>query len=179
MGRKTFSAPVHLSGSSATATVLEVSSAGLDSNSATFKAVLDASGDLISQSVGGQKVALGPWIDDNLVTNQTVLKLSVSQVATVPDISVPYAGSVIGLTLNLQTHMTAGTLKAWATKNGVTVATVVVNATTAVGALAFTTTQAKDVTTLAAGDRVGVAVSTSTTYAPTSNDPVLTVWVEQ
>lgn len=191
MGRKTFSAPLLLTGQTSASgpqpqqlTVLEVSGTGVDDSnpslpvSATIKGVLEATGDLISQNVGGMKVALGPWTSVNLLTNQSVA-LNVAGLATIPEISVPYAGSLLGITLNLQTSMTAGTLTVQATKNGTTIATLKATAVIGAGNLAFRATQNKDVTPLVVGDRIGAKVVSGTAYAPTTNDPVITVYVDQ
>ena len=177
MARKTFSAPVKVVGASATATVFEVATSGDSQSAGTV--VMTADGDLQSQNVGGMKVALGPWVATNLATAQTLLAVNAAGVATSPEIGVPYAGSVLAIAVCFQTRMTAGAFDAWATKNGTTIATLKVSATTIAGALVFKTSQNKDVTTLAAGDRIGVKVTTSAAYAPNTADPSVVVVVDQ
>ena len=178
MARKTFSAPLKIVGTAGTDAVLETATSG-DSSSGAGTVVMEASGDLKSQNVGGMKVALGPWIATNLATAQTLLAVNAGGVATSPEIGVPYAGSVLAIAVCFQTRMTAGAFDAWATKNGTTIATLKVSATTIAGALVFTTSQNKDVTTLAAGDRIGVKVTTSAAYAPNTADPSVVVVVDQ
>lgn len=135
-------------------------------------------GDLASAVVGGMKVALGPWIAQNLATNQAAA-INLGAVANATGTSVPYAGSILGLVVNLQTHLTTASLKGWVTVNGTSVAATNVTFGTAAGVLYKATTLAKDASALAAGDIVGVKLTSTSNMAPTTNDVVAVVYIEQ
>ena len=177
MGRKTFSSPVFIVGTAGTDDVLEVSAtSGDDSNIGTRTGVIQASGDLKSQSVGGMKVGVGPFIKQNFTTNAAETVMDIVGLASVQDeVAMPYAGSILGITTSLDANITAGTLTVYATKNGTTV---VVSSNAATTVRLISATQNKDVDTFVAGDRIGVKWKSTASLAPTTLDGTTTVWVE-
>lgn len=121
----------------------------------------------------GQKVVFGPWIATNLATSQSALAVPVAAAAGSTEIVPGFPGTILGFTCWANTLVTAGTLSAWVTKNGSTVLTL--GGTTA---RVRTTTQEAGTDTFLGTDRLGVKVTTSADYAPTTNDPVFTIIAE-
>jgi hypothetical protein len=122
----------------------------------------------------GQKVVLGPWAAVNLATSVSATALTLAGVSGGgTEVAPGFPGTIIGITYVVATVITAGTLSAWVTKNGSTV--LALGGTTA---KVRVTTQEAGTDTFAATDRIGVKVTTSADYAPTSNDPIITVIAE-
>ena len=146
------------------------------SGGATKTVLIDGGNDLVSQNVGGMKLALGPWTRINIATSVPATTLiSLCAIAGSTSIAMPYAGSIIGVSGVLNTHITAGTLRVCVAKNGSTVFSAVNAATTVV---AVHGTQNKDVDTFAAGDRLGIRLITSADLAPTTAEGVFALFVE-
>lgn len=92
-------------------------------------------------------------------------------------VTVPVTGSVIGITIFSNAACTSGTVTADATINGsVTGFQVALDSVS--NATSNQTTQANDVDTITAGDEIGVKITTTSSYTPTSADIVVSVFVE-
>jgi len=89
----------------------------------------------------------------------------------------PVAGSIIGITAVCNTACTSGTLTADATING-TATGLQVELNSVGSTLSAATMQANNADTVTAGQRVGVKVTTDSTWAPTTGDVVVTVFME-
>jgi len=167
-----------LVGTAATDPLLEVSAtAADDANINTGTTVLDAGADLISQNVGGQKVALGPFMVANIATNASATAMNLAADAmAVTHVLMPYAGSVLGITAEGNANITAGTLTFFATVNAAT--TIFSAANSATGVKEIRSTQNKDVDVFSAGDSIGAKYKSTTTLAPTTLDWAVYVWVE-
>ena len=91
------------------------------------------------------------------------------------EIVIPWAFDVIGISVRSTAARTGGTLTVDATINGTkTGLTAVLNATNTQSA---SNTQARDVDSGSAGDRVGVKLTTDASWAPTTADIVVVVWL--
>jgi len=172
MARKTFSAPIKVVGSASTSTILETATSGDSQTAGT--ALLTADGDLTT-SVGGQLQYLGPFLETNIATSIAAVAQTLGEVAGMTEICVGRAGSVIGATASLSANITAGTLTLQPTINGTTCFSAA-NATTTVRVVSGT--QAKGTDTIAATDRIGLKLTTSANFAPTSLEGVFFVIVE-
>lgn len=168
---------VMLIGTSSTDIVLKVSPTNADDASVNtgMVSVLQANGDLASASVGGMKQMIGTFTTTNLVTSASAVAMKLCGVAGMTQVLMPYAGSVLAITAKANAALTAGTARFAVTKNGSTVFSAVNSVT---GVTVVSGTQAKDTDTFVAGDTIGVKVTTSATYAPTSLEWVVTPWVE-
>ena len=111
-----------------------------------------------------------------MAANQTAVALDVLGLAGNTEVVMPYAGSIIGISVASNEARSAGTLTVDATKDG-----------TATGLQAVLdddpnqyayATQAKDTDTFTAGQRIGVKITTDGDWAPTTADIVVTVIVE-
>jgi hypothetical protein len=134
-----------------------------------------ATGIDLTTVVGGQKVGLPAWVQDTLTTSMSASAMRVAAVSGQTQITTPFAGSVIGVSGNLSAAITAGTLRIAVSVNGATVFSAV-NAAT--GVRTVYATQAPDTDALAAGDRIGVKLTTSADFAPANNDLTAVVWAE-
>ena len=134
-----------------------------------------ATGIDLSTIVGGQKIALGPWIETNAATSISGVAQALGEVAGMTQMCVPFAGSIIGVAACGNADITAGTIRAAVSVNGATVFSAV-NAVTQVKVVYRT--QAKDVDTIAAGDRLGLKLTTSADFAPATAEWTFFVYVE-
>jgi len=92
-------------------------------------------------------------------------------------IPVPVGGSIIGIAVYSNAETTSGTLTADATVNG-TATGLQAGLNSVDDKQTSYTTQAIDADTVAAGARVGVKVTTTSTFTPTTADVVVTVLME-
>lgn len=184
--RATINGPLCIAGEASTSTVLErVTRTGIpqtgdhDSNpyrtsGGQTRTALIVGTDLTT-ATGGQKIGLPAWVQDNLTTSMSASAMRVAAVSGQTQITVPFTGSVIGISGNLSAAITAGTLRIDATVNGTSVFSAV-NAAT--GVRVIYGTQAKDTDAIARGDRLGVKLTTSASFAPANNDLTAVVWIE-
>lgn len=115
----------------------------------------------------------------NLATNQSAVAVGRVGNGDLTGAAALRAGSVVGIAVHSSAGRTAGTAQFWVTKNGTTLGsmTATLNATDATYVVA---TAAKDASglTFVAKDRIGVKVTTSTTWAPTTADISVDVHTE-
>lgn len=186
--------PLFITGSANTSTLLEVGTrqgipqtGDADANPYTTSgqtrtAVLTRTASGVSMSavelttaVGGQKVGLPAWVQDNLTTSLASSAMRIAAVSGQTQITCPFPGSVIGVSGNLSANITAGTLRVLVSVNGTSVFAA---ANSATGVRTVYATQAPDVDAIARGDRIGVKLSTTADFAPANNDLTAVVWVE-
>jgi len=135
-------------------------------------------------AVGGFKHTAGTWYRYNLSTGQSAVAMGVAGTLNptdgtthqVTEIVMPYAGSIMGITLASNGARTAGSLTTDVTINGiVTGLQAILDASNTQYHYAV---QAKDINTFSAGGRLGVKFTTSGDWAPITADIVVTVIVE-
>ena len=145
------------------------------SSQTAFSGCLTAVNDI--NAPGGFKMPFSFWQKD-APAGQTAFALDVlSNTNSQTQFPMGYAGSVVGIAVTSSEPRTAGTLTVEATVNGtgtgLTAALDATNTTTDV------TTQAKDTDAFASGDLLGVDMTTTAGWSPSSADLVVTVYVEQ
>jgi len=125
---------------------------------------------------GGYATELGPWTQDNVPAAQAAVALQLYG-GTRTSRLVVRPGSILGIVVRSSEARTAGTLTVEATKNDVgTGLTATLDAT---NVTVKATVQAKDADAFAAGDEIGVTITTSADWAPTTADVTVEVLVEQ
>lgn len=125
--------------------------------------------------MGGQKMFLGPWLETNAATSIAAVAQTLGEVAGMTQLGMCYAGSIIGVAARANANITAGTLRAAVTVNGATRFSAVNSAT---GVAYVGATQAKDTDTFVVGDGIGLKLTTSADYAPTTLEWTFNVIVE-
>lgn len=167
---------LYLVGTTGTDAVLTVSKTNTDDASiqSSRTVIVTANGDLNS-SIGGMKMAVGTFTTTNQTTSASAVAAKLCGVAGMTQIVMPYAGSIIAIGAKANANITAGTARFSVSKNGATVFSAV-NADTTVSVVYGS--QPKDTDTFAAGDTIGVKVTTSASYAPTSLEWVIVPWIE-
>lgn len=124
----------------------------------------------------GAKYQVGPWEQDSVAASQSAVALYLMGSATRTERIQIIGGSIIGVVVYTNDARTAGTLTVEVTKNGSGTGLTAVldgdNTTVKV------TTQAKETDTFAAGDRIGVALTTDSSWAPTTADITVEVLLE-
>lgn len=141
------------------------------------------SGDVVVQAdvdaTGGYRILLDGWYQNNVAASQTGVALSR---LSGPDceaggVIVPRAGSITAVAVYSNAARTAGTCTVEVVKNGAATGfTAALNGTNTQFAVA---TAAKDARALAAGDILGVQVTTSSDWAPTTADIRVVIEIEQ
>ena len=167
---------VYLVGTAATDVVLAVSPTNAsDASIQTGRvAVLYADGDL-NPSIGGMKSIVGTFTTTNQTTSASAVAAKLCGVAGMTQVLMLYPGSVLGVGARANANVTAGTFRAAVTVNGATVFSAV-NAATGVNEISGT--QAARTDAFVAGDTIGVKITTSADYAPTTLEWVITPVVE-
>lgn len=116
------------------------------------------------------------FMQSNVAANQTAVAIDVLGLAGNTEVVMPYAGSVIGISVASNAARSAGTLTVDATVDGVvTGLQAVLDDDPTTYAL---NTQAKDTDTFTAGQRIGVKITTDGAWAPVTADIVVAVIVE-
>lgn len=121
----------------------------------------------------GNAVALGPFTAADITTGADDQDLALASAGTT--ITMPHAGSVVGLSLEPVGTITAGSITASAHSSSTELANTpeaVANATDTTGS--YDTARPGEVR-FAAGDKLGVSVSATTTLAPTNTVDVAAV----
>jgi len=109
---------------------------------------------------------LADWFQDNVAASQSAVALLRPNSRT--EVPMPTGGSVIGIVVFTNDARTAGTLTVDATIDGtVTGLTAVLDGT---NTTTKATTQAVDLDTFTAGQRIGVKITTDGSWAPTTAD---------
>ena len=140
---------------------------------------IDSDGEVILSGdisgVGGFKQPFS-FMQSDVAASQSAVALAVLGLTGNSEIVMPYAGSIIGISIASNDARTAGTLTVDATVNGtVTGLQAVLDGT---NTTYYSATQAKDTDTFAAGDRIGVKITTDSSWAPTTADIVVAVIIE-
>ena len=134
----------------------------------------DIAGDITA--AGGFKNTAGTWYQTDVPDVQSDVTLNLLGSSDNSEIVVPYAGSIVGITVASNAARTGGNLTVEATINGTgTGLTALINVSDPQYRY---TTQAKDTDTFSAGDLLGVTISTANPWGPTTADVVVTVIVE-
>lgn len=115
------------------------------------------------------------FFQDNVAANQSAVALIVVGSATVDEIEVPWAGSIVGISVLSNESRSAGSLTVDATINGsVTGLQAVLNASNADH---HSATQVKDTDAFAAADRIGIKITTDAGWLPTTADIIVVIYV--
>lgn len=114
----------------------------------------------------------------SVANSQTDVQLKVieagNQTLAVTGISMPFAGSVVGMSVNLSAAATAGQLTVGVTVGGTEKSATTQTITTATAARPVF---ARDSVSLAAGDVLGVEITTNAGWDGTSSDLLVVVYV--
>jgi hypothetical protein len=121
----------------------------------------------------GALVPIGPFIDANVTASQTNEDMTISIGAT-GTITMPFAGSVVGLTLEASAAVTAGSIIGRVHKSSTEFAQTgypapTLNTTNSLGSYA---TCRPGLIRFAAGDKLGVSLTSDATWAPTNTNDV-------
>ena len=138
-------------------------------------AVVDvtASGDLVA--AGGFRHQLTGWVERDTPANVTDLPLRRFDIATMLEVAPSRDGSVVGVSILINDARLTGTAEAEVTIDGVkTGLSATLDET---NTLTHTATQAKDVDTFTAGQRIGVKLTTAS-WTPTTGDIEVMVEIE-
>jgi len=136
---------------------------------------IESNGDINSLSAGGHKQSFG-FMRQNVAASQNAVPIDVLGLAGNAEIVMPFAGSVLGIGVASNAARTGGTLAVDVTINGV--ATGLQAQLDASNTQYHSATQPKDTDAFSAGARLGVKITTSADWAPTTADIVVTVIVE-
>jgi hypothetical protein len=129
-------------------------------------------------AAGGYRQTLGLFSQADVTASQSAVALAIhAGDAALTEIPVPRAGSVTGISARTEGARTGGTCTVDVTKNGTaTGLQAVIDAT---NTQQHQATQAKDTDTFAAGDRIGVDITTDASWAAGSTPSIIvTVEVE-
>lgn len=118
------------------------------------------------------------FCQDNVAASQSNVQLNVVEVASaatlaVDGITMPWAGTIVGVSYSLSAAATAGTLTIGATVGGTEAADPTLSVTTGTSG---SDTAKRGVATFAAGDLIGAEITTDGSWDGTSSDLVVTVW---
>jgi hypothetical protein len=147
----------------------------LDVGGATTCVGLTASGDI--DAAGGFPISLGPWVQDNVAANQSAVALKIGATAAPQAEAVVWRAGSLRAILASFTVAPAGTdLVVSVFKNGSLLHATAILTVAAGAALGRVASFSKDTANLsfAAGDRVGIAVTTGAGWTATTSD--LAVW---
>jgi hypothetical protein len=121
----------------------------------------------------GQVVALGPFTAANITTGAANQDLALASVGST--ITMLHAGSVIGLSLEPYGTVTGGSITASAHKSSSELANTPAPVSDETNTLGTYATVRPGVVSFAAGDKLGVSVTSTTTLAPTNTVDVAAV----
>jgi hypothetical protein len=114
----------------------------------------------------------------SVANSQTDVQLNVieagNQTLAVQGISMPFAGSVVGMSVDLSAAATAGTLSVGVTVGGTEQSASTQTITTAIAARAVF---GRNSIALAAGDKLGVEITSNAGWNGTSSDLLVVVYV--
>jgi hypothetical protein len=134
---------------------------------------LTLTGDI--SGVGGFKQPFN-FMQSDVAAGQTDIQLNVLGLSGNTEFVMPYAGSVIAISVASNAARSAGTLTVEPSINGT--GTGLTTELDASPTQYNQATQAKDTDTFSAGDRLGVEITTDGSWAPTTADIVVAVIVE-
>lgn len=136
-------------------------------------------GDL--SAAGGFRKNLGPFVRDNVAASLTDSRLGVGATgAPQLDLVVTRAGSLVGIAASFTVAPAGSTMTISIFKNGALMHATAVLSVTAGATLGRATTFTKDTANLsvAAGDRIGVAITTDGSWTATTSDLAVLVEIE-
>lgn len=136
---------------------------------------IESDGDINSLNAGGHKQSFG-FMQQNVSASQSAVAMDVLGLEGNTEVVMPFAGSVLGIGVASNAARTSGTLTVDVTVNGVAMG--LEAQLDASNTQYHSATQAKDTDDFNAGDRLGVKITTSADWAPTTADIVVTVIVE-
>lgn len=118
------------------------------------------------------------FMQDNVAASQTDVQLAVAEVASATTIAndgdtMPWAGTIIGVSYQLSAAGSAGTLTIGPTVNGTEQADPTLSVTTGTSGY---DTASRGAATFAAGDRIGAEITTDGSWNGTSSDLSVVVW---
>ena len=126
-------------------------------------------------AAGGYKNSFN-FTQSDVAVSQTAVVIDVLGLSGNTEYTLPYAGSITGISISSNGARTAGTLTVDATVDGtVSGLQAVLDAT---NTQYHSTTQGVNTDTFSAGNRLGVKITTSADWAPTTADIVVTVVIE-
>lgn len=119
------------------------------------------------------------FVQDNVAASQTDVQLNIQEVASaaallIEGLTMPWAGSVVGISVDLSAAASAGQLTVGVTIGGTEAAATTQTITTATAARAVF--QA-DAVRFVAGDKLGVEITTNAGWNATTADLAVVVWV--
>jgi len=113
--------------------------------------------------------------ENNTAANQTAVAIQLATTDAIVEVELPWAGSVIGISISSNASRSAGSAIVDATINGtVTGLQATLDGTNADH---HSATQAKDTDSFSAGDLIGVKITTDASWAPNTADLVVVVFV--
>jgi hypothetical protein len=112
------------------------------------------------------------WAQENVAASQTNVALSAMVSMNFDTIKMIRAGSIVGISSRFTEAITAGTITIQITKNGVAGTLQLVHSS----GTGSTATQLSGIDTYLAGDLIGVQITTTSGFLPTTTD--LEVWLE-
>ena len=126
-------------------------------------------------AAGGYKNSFN-FMQSDVTAGQTSVSLNVLGLTGNSEYVLPCAGSVIGISVASNEARTAGTLTVDATVNGI--ATGLQAALDAANTTYYSSTQNVNTDAFSTGDRLGIVITTSADWAPTTADIVITAVIE-
>ena len=145
----------------------------VENSSGTDLLTIETTGDI--KGVGGFKQPVF-FMQDNVTASQSAVALVVAGQPSCTEIALPWAGSIIGISVRANAARSAGHLTVDATIGGT--ATGLQATLNAANTQTHSATQAKDTDAFSANGLVGVKITSGSTWAPTTADVVVGVWVE-
>lgn len=137
----------------------------------------DIAGDL--SAPGGFRKDIGPWVQTNVGASQTDARLGIGASGTVHlDLVMPRAGSVMGIMASLTVAPAGSNPIVKVFKNGSALDAACILTVAAGSDLDQVALFAKDLYAFAAGDRIGLAITTDGSWSATSSDITVTLEVE-
>jgi hypothetical protein len=117
-------------------------------------------------------------MQDNVAASQTAVALLVAEVASAANnacdgITMPWAGTIVGVSYQLSAAGSAGTLTIAPTVNGTVTTDPALTVTTGTSG---SDTAPRGVATFAAGDRIGAKITTDGSWNGTTADLVVTIF---
>lgn len=131
-----------------------------------------------SARLGRKRTLAGPWVQDNVAASQSAVVLKVAAAAnTGTEVAAPRAGFVAGISATFTVAPAGSTLVLTVTKNGSAISGCVISVT-AGATLGRATAFAQGIYGFAAGDRIGVTVTTDGSWTAITSDMVVNVDLE-
>lgn len=125
-----------------------------------------------------KRLLAGPWVQDNVAASQSAVALKVAAAAnTGTEEAATRAGFISGISATFTVAPAGSTLVLTVTKNGSAISGCVLSVT-AGATLGRATTFSPGIYGVAAGDRIGVTVTTDGSWTAITSDMVVNVEIE-